>query len=355
MTVNKERQSNFELLRIVAMLLILSVHANYMAFDPPTFDNAAVSWLRVTLENMCIIGTSLFSLKSGWFGIKPKLNKFLKLAIQISTYVLIINIVMIALGKKAFSLGFFTDIVVAGRSYWFMISYLLLYVLSPIINTFIEHSSRSRFKWTLVAFYIFQFVYGWWHNAEFHHGHSALSLMGLYMLARYFRLYGCPLFKLRIWQLLALFVALASAAALQESLFYMLGGEDLGTRTLYFYLRTNSPVFVMESVLIFAVFAKIQFTSRTVNYIASSSLAVYLIHVNPDVFDYYTAMFPAIYNAMPNALGLLAMAGVIVLVFAGCIAIDKLRLLIVPTEKLASALDNLVARVTRYRQPDDTP
>lgn len=349
MAVKKERQSNFELLRIIAMLLILAVHANYMSFDLPTFDNVFSSWCRVLLENMCIIGTSLFTLKSGWFGIKPKPAKFLVLAIQVATYVLAINIFVAAAGLQPLSMGLITDVIVVGRGYWFIVSYLLLFILSPIINTFIEHSSQSRFKWTLITFYCFQFIYGWWYNAEFGHGHSALSFMGLYMLARYFRLYGNPLFKLKTWTLLSLFVIVAACVSLQETLFYTLGGEDLGVRTLYFHLRTNSPFTILETTLIFTIISKIQFSSRAVNYVASSSLAVYLIHVNPYIFDYYTAAIRHIYEYTPNAWGLIGIIAFIIVVFFASIAIDKMRMALIPTERIADALDNSLARITHYR------
>lgn len=64
----KERDSNIELLRIVAMLMILVLHA-IGALGPVSAAertlSPATSFLRVFWEQACIIGVNLFILISG--------------------------------------------------------------------------------------------------------------------------------------------------------------------------------------------------------------------------------------------------------------------------------------------------
>ena len=80
----KIRQSNVELLRIITMILVMIVHANFRALPSPTIEEVAnvptSSFLRFFTESVSIICVNVFVLISGWFGIKfnwKKLTEFL--------------------------------------------------------------------------------------------------------------------------------------------------------------------------------------------------------------------------------------------------------------------------------------
>ena len=68
------RQSNFELLRIIAMIFILILHSNFKIFGIPEITNESnitVQILMIVLESITIIAVNIFILISGWFMIKP--------------------------------------------------------------------------------------------------------------------------------------------------------------------------------------------------------------------------------------------------------------------------------------------
>ena len=81
------RKSNFELLRIFAMMLVLLVHANYLSLGSVTQSEITTSpfggFVRIFCEQLCIVSVNLFVLISGWFGIRPTLKKFATLLFQI--------------------------------------------------------------------------------------------------------------------------------------------------------------------------------------------------------------------------------------------------------------------------------
>ena len=189
-----ERQSNMELLRLVAMMMILVMHMDYGAFGLPTaesVENAPMTTFgRIFVEHLCLVAVNVYVLISGWFGIRPKMKSFVRLMLQVATYSIIITGAFLLLGKTTFKIGYVTDMLIIGKQYWFVVSYLLLYLVSPILNTFVEHSSKREFQWMLLVFFGFQFVYSWIFGLEeFAGGYSALSFMGLYLLARYVRIY----------------------------------------------------------------------------------------------------------------------------------------------------------------------
>ena len=189
-----ERQSNMELLRLVAMMMILVMHMDYGAFGLPTAESVEqapmTTFGRIFVEHLCLVAVNVYVLISGWFGIRPKMKSFVRLMLQVAMYSIIITGAFLLLGKATFKIGYVTDMLIIGKQYWFVVSYLLLYLVSPILNTFVEHSSKREFQWMLLVFFGFQFVYSWIFGLEeFAGGYSALSFMGLYLLARYVKIY----------------------------------------------------------------------------------------------------------------------------------------------------------------------
>lgn len=115
-----KRESNFELLRIIAMMMVLLVHANYLSLGRPTpeaISNAPFgSFIQSFAQQLCIICVNLFILISGWFKIKVSFKGLASFLFQILFY----NVLIIC----AFSC---TDypispklILVTLHNYWFV-------------------------------------------------------------------------------------------------------------------------------------------------------------------------------------------------------------------------------------------
>ncbi|WP_155809292.1 hypothetical protein [Prevotella corporis] len=68
-----------ELLRIVSMLMVLLLHANFLVFGTPTVADATcqpvATFIRLFFESVSIVGVNLFVFISGWYGIKAKLRR----------------------------------------------------------------------------------------------------------------------------------------------------------------------------------------------------------------------------------------------------------------------------------------
>ena len=378
-----ERQSNMELLRLVAMMMILVMHMDYGAFGLPTaesVENAPMTTFgRIFVEHLCLVAVNVYVLISGWFGIRPKMKSFVRLMLQVAMYSIIITGTFLLLGKTTFKIGYVTDMLIIGKQYWFVVSYLLLYLVSPILNTFVEHSTKREFQWMLLVFFGFQFVYSWIFGLEeFAGGYSALSFMGLYLLARYVKIYendndnerrktkdenesshpdgiaSCSTAlrtgsKFQVWlrrakgssfknpfksfksltrftfsKLLTLYLFIAAITALFVFLAYGWKGDTFGDACAGIFAHYNSPFIVVSSLVVLLMFSKLQFQSKVINYLSSSAFAVYLIHAHPLLWDEYLNIFPPIYAKYPNLLGVLLMMLVAVIIFFLCIAIDKI-------------------------------
>ena len=69
------RDSNIELARIVAMLLILALHAfNYYYWNDLSSQISTRNIIAIIGESFTSCAVGLFIFISGWYGIKPKLK-----------------------------------------------------------------------------------------------------------------------------------------------------------------------------------------------------------------------------------------------------------------------------------------
>lgn len=80
------RLSNIELLRIVAMLLVLATHANFYLFGPPSteelLNTPILSLFRIYAQGISICCVDIFVIISGWFGIHAQKRSFLSFTFQ---------------------------------------------------------------------------------------------------------------------------------------------------------------------------------------------------------------------------------------------------------------------------------
>jgi len=201
-TVAQPRQSNFELLRIIAMFLVLVVHADFWSLSGPTSlefqTNPLNAFTRALIESASIVCVNVFVLISGWFGIKPSLKGFLNFVFQCLFFLVGIYVFMLISGQAHLSIKGLAGCLCLTSANWFIRAYVALYLLSPVLNTFVKNCLRRNYELLLISFFVFQTIYGWSGAAQFiEQGYSAFSFIGLYLLARYIRIYGNQLITKR--------------------------------------------------------------------------------------------------------------------------------------------------------------
>lgn len=317
-----ERQSNFELLRIVAMLLVLFLHANYFSIGEiqpiDIVENPLNSFIRILLQQLCIICVNVFVLISGWFGINPSLKGALSLLFQVVFYHIIISTIYYKIGVdipiKSFLMGFYM-----GATYWYIAAYLILYTISPILNTFINNSNPKLLLSVIGGYFFLEFTYGWLceiHGANFKGGYSALSFIGLYLLGRYLHNNSKRIVNYSIKKNLSLYLLFS----LIPTLIYFFSLYKMGI-TAY-----SSPFVILSSIFFFLIFNRIKIYSKTINWLASSCFSIYLVHLHISAHQDYISLMNWGYN---NFRGFYYILFVIIFaMFFGilCISIDKLRI-----------------------------
>lgn len=195
--MKKVRESNIELLRVVAMFLVMIVHAGFFSLGIPSREDFVVNTadvsFKVIMQAISITCVNIFVLISGWFGIRASVKGCCKFLFQCFFLQLLAYGVVLLLGLNTFSRHNVTELFFVTKGLWFVKAYLLLYILSPVLNAFIETVSRQTFKGVLLAYLAFTVVYGWLFPLSTDYmleGFSPVFFIGLYLLARYIKIYN---------------------------------------------------------------------------------------------------------------------------------------------------------------------
>ena len=314
------RQSNFELLRLVCMFMILTGHAIGYINQEDLVGTHGV--LRLLINQFCLVGVNIFVLISGWFGIKASFRGAGKLLFQV-LYVTIVCVIVALLAGLPVS--FSKDILpylLLGRGYWFVVAYLILYAISPVLNAFVENTTQESFRTVLIAWFALEFFYGFLLNAgSFNFGFSPLSFIGLYLLARYVRLYPGHLCSFKSRTDIGIYTGLT----LLSAILFWYGYKWFG---MGFHLNHyDSPLAIAAALFFLLAFSKINLQSKAVNWLASSAFAIYLIHQHSLVSPYYHQLFHNLGQWVPDPTIVPIGIGLLLIIGLACIFVDKVRVL----------------------------
>lgn len=310
---------------MLSMLMVLVLHADYAALGAPDTGRWAVapgaSLLCVIMEQCSVVAVNVFVLISGWFGIRLSLRSVSSLLFQVVFYaVAVIGVVAAVKGIPPQQHFTAWMSLLPGYYHWFIRSYLGLMILAPVLNAFADRAQLRTLAIVTAGFFLFEFVYGFGFEADgFKHGYSLLSFIGLYLLARLARRGG--------WERLgagysAIIYGICVLGGTALSLYTLLTAGEISPRLTAY----DSPLVVAGALALLLTFMNIApgWSSRIVNGMAASCLAVYLLHFDPLVFNDYQGMCRRLFA---GPLPLLTMTGFVLAVFLLSIVTDRVRIL----------------------------
>lgn len=266
------RNSSFELLRIICMLFVLILHVNLAVGI--SADHSIVGHLQAETESLAIVAVNVFVMISGWFSIKSE-KKLFSFICQCIFYSSICLLVGIALGTcKSFKTELITFLCFDWN--WFVISYLFLLLLAPILNSYFERAERLRVRRFIVFYFLFSFLLGFFSNAaEFlRSGYSVAFFVPLYCLSRYCNLYRprfCG-FSKKVDLLIFFLCSIINTCMFQY-------------RVPVDCFSYCNPIVVIQSLYLLLFFSKLNILSGWVNRLAQASFPVYLLHLNSHIFE----------------------------------------------------------------------
>lgn len=308
------RQSNFEAYRIVCILLIVVMH---------TF-GAGVGQLNTQLgifiNVIGNIGVTGFVLLSGYFGIRLKWKKLVKMDIMLIFWSLAIY------GSRFLTAGFPETfsikklltcfIPVISHKYWFVSAYFCLCILSPFINEYLERIDRKRHRQMIIGagvlFLLLPTVFFFDQTGD--GGKGIVNMVLAYVIGRYIGMYykDCVISGGKIMTWLAGVIVINFV--LNDGIYLITGNQA------NYFARDNSLLTMIQAVLLLFLFMQKKYENRFVNALAANVLAVYVLE------DFVKIHLQTLYTSyMGKAYYILIAAAVSVAVFLTAVLLEEIR------------------------------
>lgn len=356
---DKNRMANLELLRCVAMMMVIVLHylgkGGLLAdLTGDSMDGVGVAaWL---LEAFCIVAVNVYMLISGYFLCTSsfKLSRLLRLLIQVWLYSAAFGILGAATGiieETPVDIHYFLTLClpVSMGHYWFMTAYVFLYLLLPFVGAAVKRMTKQQMQVViallLITFCVLKSVLPLRLETD-EKGYDCLWYLCVFVTAAYVRRFGVSFLEKR-GRAVCLYVAccLLAFAGTMALRFWFVRTGSLGRMT-GMCLEYNHIFPFLAALGLFGAFARMEIKgkiARVINTIAPYTLGVYLLHENLGLRYTWQHWFGAdnVSNVGELLLWtLLAVAGV----FCSGILVDMLRV------QLMRGLHGLLCRLKVYRR-----
>ncbi|AMB99865.1 hypothetical protein AWM75_07750 [Aerococcus urinaehominis] len=308
----KERQTNFEAIRLVAMVMVVALHyfnGSLGGALSQTTVGSANYYLTYLGESLAIIGVNLFVLLTAYFmagKTSIQLIKPLRVLALSLFYAITIYAVAVATGLYPHRADYLNQALMPHLygEQWFVRCYLLLYLLVPFINRLLNGLRKSAYHKLLTIWLLAFPVFSSFYEETFSrlNGYGILHFITIYLLGYYIRVHypGQPQAKVNRWWWLAGYLACA-LATFAEAMTHQYYDGGTGRAWSYDYIFN-----VAGAVCFFMFMQQVRWQSplvkKVINQLAGFAFAVYLIHNDAFIRQWlYQDLFqtPAFHQANP--------------------------------------------------------
>ena len=317
MRIGSIRQSNFELLRLLSMFFIVFYHLLLrVGFDNPSYEWYQALWMPLHVGGVC------FVLISGYFGIKTSFRGLLLFLAFLFVYSLPNIVFDIKSADSAYDV-IHSLMFISRTNYWFALTYLGLYLVAPLMNRFFEHSSVREQWYMLIIFALISVYLGdFARNKAYWLGKNLTNFLFIYQIGHLLKVYASKWKAFSKWKLVCGYLALNVALV---SSYLIFRTEWLGDVIWRLGFPYNSPLLLLNAVLLFMVFGQMEFHTPVVNKIAESCFAIYLIHSAVPSIDFIqrpvlNRLF--VLSAPDSVLFLLLLFAFAIVIMIACIVIN---------------------------------
>jgi hypothetical protein len=330
------------------MLIIVCHHFLWHGFGVVGFDNHGDIEYSI-LNAFVFIGVNCFVLITGYFGIKFKIKSIVSLWVKCFCYSLLFYVIYRISTDQNILNKSILGTVFCVKAWWFIEAYIILYLMSPILNLAIERLDKSNFIKILILLTVTNIYFGFFNqNAVNPSGYNAVHFAYLYFIGRYLNIYGFPVksqskTKLRF----GLIGVYAICSVILGSLAFLSANYTLPFALLNRVWYYNNPFVILSAIAFFWLFTTFDIKSKFINWTASSVLAVYLVQENKyfreDIYQLINKL-----DVVKNPVVFIAILVSITLIFfIGCILFDKIfRLLVVEwVEKVVNKMVVLIKSI----------
>lgn len=332
------RNYGIDLLRIISMYMIVLLHVlgqggilvNAHVLSP----HWLVAWF---IEIISYVAVNCYGLISGFVGLDKefKLSKVLRLWTEVAFYTIGIMLIFLMFYPNMINRQVINGAVmpITSQLYWYISAYFGIMFLMPIINKAVKEIDEFKLQKILFYFALFCIFIPAMNLTDpltFRGGYSAFWLLYMYLVGAYFKRYSISK-RFSIKQIEKYFCITTLLTFLLWCILHFLANIRPGiSRYNSLVVDYTAPLIFLSSLLLFIYFVDTEISNGKMIYIinnlASTTLGVYLIHVNPLIWKKYMKNFSVGFlenNPMLMALKVLLAA---IVIYLTCSMIDRLRI-----------------------------
>lgn len=296
-TASKEKNMGIELLRIVAILMIMALHVmgqgGVLLAATPLSKGYEIAYFW---EALSYPSGTIFGIIAGYVGLKAsgKISNIVYIWLQVLFYTVIITGIFAFVMPETFGLRAIINMLcpVMTEQYWYISAYIGTMLFAPIINNAVNNMPKKQIDFMFViAIILFSVLPTLFSTDVFglRGGCSILCVMTFYFIGAYMRKY--ELMENLSSGALALVYFLATFATWGCKLFietvygFSANYPEKGN-ILYAF---NSPTVIIAGMAIVVLFSRIKLNktmTKAVGAVAPLTLGAYLINTHPLIFRY---------------------------------------------------------------------
>lgn len=285
--MENKRKSNIELLKIIAILLVVISHT-----IPYGYSNGGAEYVNIEQANSNVflqlvrylgqIGNVVFIICSAWFLVdkeKVKLKKVIYIIVDCFIISVICCVIIKIMGypislrmfiKQLFPITFSNN--------WFIGCYISFYLMVPFFNIIVRNLNQKRFFRINVVLIFFDIWQMFKENRNIYN--YLIGFVIIYFLVAYIKKFNVNKginVKKSIVVIIGSFICLLCFTIIYNKMGHNING--IYSKMQYFTNIKNPLIFVI-AIMLFNIFEKITITNKRINYISSTTLLIYIIHDN---------------------------------------------------------------------------
>lgn len=328
----KTRNSNIELLRVMAMLMIVAYHYSIYGFYAEDIIYTANKSFVDIFGMGGKIGTDIFVMISGYYMVRSRftLRKLISLMGQLWYYTIVVLLIFTFIkGLEALSFSMVKSALfpILTSHYWFASYYVLLMLMSPFINAMLLNLRRGQHALLALFMFLICTVLPEFFGLHFADG-SLWLFFALYVTAAWFRLYLEPGRNVarKAFALVSAILLLCVGKIILSNRSAQLAMDVEGLVNSVNFLGAYSPIaFLIAALLLVCMISLPARQDKAFFVLGGTSFGVYLFHANIIVNEYlYQDVFHTSDHAEHPLLFVHAIVTVFVIYAMGTV-LDLLR------------------------------
>lgn len=284
---SRQRDSNIELLRIVAMLFIVLEH---LLIDGTHFFAIAHSKEKVianALIAFLYIGVNCFILITGYYGTSFHWKRLLKFYLVCCFIEFVGFMLHYIVGDISLSRSVIANIIfpLSHSNTWFVRCYVVFLFIVPIINRGIDGLTQKSFLSILALMTFIYLYFGWfWKIQNHNYGYTVAQFVYLYIVGQYIhRFVNFDKLVRKRWLFVGGYVLCSIVWGVCANI------SEITPIPHWNGWAYNNPIVLCSAICFFMFFVTMNFYSKWINIFAKGTFVVFLVHMNryigPDIWE----------------------------------------------------------------------